>query len=59
MLDLILTPDAARLERMGLTTCKPNCGCQGPYDVKACRDYDRGVRLVQNVMQPELEPGSE
>lgn len=50
-----LTADAARLERMGITTCKPNCGCQVPYDVKACRGYDLGVRLIQNYRQPITE----
>jgi hypothetical protein len=46
------TPDAARLARMGLDTCKPNCGCQCEYDVKACRDWNNGVRLIQNYRQP-------
>lgn len=47
-----LTDDAKRLARWGMETCKPNCGCQVPYDVKACRDWEAGVRLIQNYRQP-------
>lgn len=46
------TPDGQRLERFGPTPCKPDCGCQTAYDVKACFEWDRGVRLIQNYRQP-------
>ena len=54
-----LNEDAKRLERMGLDTCKPNCGCQCRYDVLACRDWKAGVRLIQNYRQPITDDGGE